>query len=218
MKTIIGLLVAIMIIVGGYVVYNKDSSSKIVTTKDTATTTVPTINSETNSSVATQVTEFKNTENHFTFTYRTNPYGYTVTENTQAQNTEQNKVYSLSLVRTDEYNALKQAVADGENYDGPHAISVSVYNAGTSKDINTWLSEHQTETNCEKDTILSTTLDKQDASSCLWDGLYQGVTVGIIQDEKVYLLTGTREEEENTDGYSYNKDFNDLVQSFKFTS
>jgi hypothetical protein len=156
-----------------------------------------------------QIAQFSNTDFGFGFKYRIKPYGYSVFENTAAQNVEQNMLFGVTLVRSGDYNESVRAAAEGNAHDGPPAISVLVFDAPNVSDVPVWLTQNKLVTNCEPDTVLSTVLANKDASSCLWDGLYQGVTVALLQDNKIYLVTGTREGNETPDGYSYEKDFND---------
>ncbi len=152
---------------------------------------------------------YKNQFFNFSFLYRSTPYGYLVFENTKEENIASKMLYGMSLIRVADY----ESVMATKDTDGPPSITVSVYQGGGDTDIATWLYNNKQATNCEEETVLATVVAKQDAASCFWDGLYAGITVGVLRDDKVYLLTGTRDETEEGK-YSYKKDFDEVVGSF----
>ncbi len=121
-------------------------------------------------------------------------------------------------MRSDDYNESVASAAAGNAHDGLPAIVVSVFDAVGTSNLETWLVQNNMITNCTADSVLATEIDGKDASSCLWDGLYSGITIALLFDQKIYLFTGTREGDETADGYSYEKDFNELTQSVRVGS
>jgi len=216
-------LFALIVVLGlciGFFYYTSEFPLDVVPTSDTTTNsqTETDVSSSDSSqtSAPTQIAEFINIEYGFGLKLRMKPYGYSTFENSPEQNGEQGTLFGVTLVRSSDYNQSVAAAAAGNAHDGPPAITVSVFEVDAGTTINQWLLSNRQVTNCEESSILSTVLDDKDASSCLWDGLYLGVTIGIIHNNRVYLLTGTRENEETADGYSYGKDFNEVVSSFEF--
>lgn len=165
-----------------------------------------------------QIAVFENADYNFTFKYRIKPYGYSVFENTLDQNNEIGTLFGVTFVRSNDYNESVRATALGNAHDGPPAMSVYVFSASKILDLNAWMVGKSMITNCVEGEVTATVLAGQDATVCLWDGLYPGVTIAQIRDNKIYLLVGTRESSETPDGYSYEKDFNELVESFEVTS
>lgn len=161
-----------------------------------------------------QIAIFENTDYDFTFKYRIKPYGYSVFENTLDQNIDMGTLFGMTLMRSDDYNESVKAAAEGNAHDGPPAMSVYVFSASKILDLEEWMVGKKMITNCMTGEVTNTTLAGQDALVCLWDGLYPGVTIAQIRDNKIYLLVGTRESSETADGYSYEKDFNEVVESF----
>jgi hypothetical protein len=164
-----------------------------------------------------QIAQFTNEAYAFGFTFRIKPYGYSVFENTAAQNSEQGMLFGVTLLRSEDYNAVESAAAQGIFHDGPPSMSVLVFDAKGVQDGAAWLTENQVITNCEEGTALATVVSGKDAASCLWDGLYSGVTIVLLHKDRVYVFVGTREEGETVEGYSRKQDFEDLVASFNLT-
>jgi hypothetical protein len=161
-----------------------------------------------------QIAVFENTDYDFTFTYRIKPYGYSVFENTLDQNIDMGTLFGATFMRSDDYNESVKAAAEGNAHDGPPSMSVYVFSASKILDLEAWMVGKKMITNCNEGAVTATELAGQDASVCLWDGLYPGTTIAQIRDNKIYVLVGTRESSETADGYSYEKDFNELVESF----
>lgn len=178
----------------------------------------PTDTPLTTTSAPAQIAVFENTNYNFTFKYRIKPYGYSMFENTLDQNIDMGTLFGVTLIRSDDYNAVVKAAAEGNATDGPPAMSAYVYSAANVLDLEDWLVENKMITNCMVGEVTNTVLAGSDAKSCLWDGLYPGVTVAQIRDNKIYLLVGTRESMETEGGFSYEKDFNQMVESFEVTS
>ncbi|MBY0538121.1 hypothetical protein K2P47_01835 [Patescibacteria group bacterium] len=164
-----------------------------------------------------QIAVFENSDYNFTFNYRIKPYGYSMFENTLDQNIDMGTLFGVTLMRSDDYNAVVKAAAEGNAMDGPPSMSVYVYSASKITDLEAWLIDNKMITNCMDGEVTNTMLAGNDAKSCLWDGLYPGVTVAQISDNKIYLLVGTRESMETEGGFSYEKDFNELVTTFTIT-
>lgn len=164
-----------------------------------------------------QIAVFENTDYNFTFKYRIKPYGYSLFENTLDQNMDMGTLFGVTFMRSDDYNESVKAAAEGNAYDGPPGMSVYVFSASKVLDLDAWMIDNKMITNCIEGEVTATVLAGQDASVCLWDGLYPGTTIAQISDNKIYLLVGTRESSETPDGYSYEKDFNELVESFEVT-
>ncbi len=162
-----------------------------------------------------QIAVYENTNYGFTFKYRIKPYGYSMFENTAQQNLDMGTLFGLTLMRSDDYNETVKAAAEGNAHDGPPAMSVYVFSASKVLDLEAWMVGNQMITNCMEGQITATMLAGQDASVCLWDGLYPGVTIAQIRDNRIYVLIGTREGALTPDGYSYEKDFNGVVESFE---
>ena len=162
-----------------------------------------------------QIAQFSNAAYSFGFRYRIKPYGYSIFENTAEENKQQGSLFGVNLLRSADYNDLESARARGVAYDGPPAISVSVFDATGVFDVHDWLVAHRVVTNCEEGTTLATVVADQDAVSCLWDGLYSGVTVALLHDTTIYLFLGTRDETEVPGGHLYKKDFEAVVASFE---
>ena len=162
-----------------------------------------------------QTAVFENNDYNFTFKYRIKPYGYSVFENTLDQNIDMGTLFGVTLMRSDDYNESVKAAAAGNAHDGPPSMSVYVFSASKILDLSAWVVGNKMMTNCMEGEVTNTMLSGSDAVSCLWDGLYPGVTVAQIRDNKIYILVGTREASETPDGYSYEKDFNELVESFE---
>jgi len=217
MKTLIILL---LIVIVGSVYFYYDFEPADVPTEVTvaeldvvneAPTSTPAV------SAKPQLKTFSNAEYDFSFDYRIKPYGYSVFENTAEQNLDQNMLFGATLVRTDDYNESVKAAEEGNAHDGPPAMSVYVFAAENVKDVGVWLTQNKIITNCEPGSVKASTISGKDASSCLWDGLYLGVTTAVLNNDKIYVLTGTRESSETKDGYSYEKDFNEVVSSFELS-
>lgn len=216
MKTKIGVLFLIgSVLAGGYFYYRAQERGVQVSApalpvveNDNPSNTVPvTVASD-------QIAQFTNTDFDFGFRYRIKPYGYSIFENTPEQNTQEGSAFGINLLRSEDYNALESARARGVAYDGPPAISVFVFDATGVSDVHNWLVRHTMITNCEEGTTLATVVAGRDAVSCLWDGLYSGVTVALLYDAKLYLFVGTRDETEVPGGHTYKKDFEDIVATF----
>lgn len=214
MKKILFLIILVTLI-SGYFYYTYTSSYPNTPEPEPVQvdTTFETIDPQTTTAPA-QIAVFENSEYGFNFNYRIKPYGYSVFENSGQQNLDQGTLSGVTLVRSDDYNETVRAAAEGNAYDGPPSMTVSVFEAPIVTDVPLWLTQNKMITNCEPGSVLSTVLAGRDASSCLWDGLYLGVTVASLHNNKIYLLTGTREEGETRDGFSYKKDFDDVVGSF----
>ena len=161
-----------------------------------------------------QIALFENTDYDFTFKYRIKPYGYSIFENNLDQNIDLGTLFGVTLMRRDDYNESVKAAAEGNAYDGPPGMSVYAFSASKVLDLEAWLMGNTMITNCSAGEVTATMLAGQDASVCLWDGLYPGTTIAQISDNKIYLLVGTREGAETEGGYSYEKDFNGVVESF----
>lgn len=180
----------------------------VVELEETAETPMPA------TSAPAQMAVFENSDHNFTFNYRIKPYGYSMFENTLDQNINMGTLFGVTLMRSDDYSAVVKAAAEGNAMDVPPAMSVYVFNALKITDLETWMVDNKMITNCVYGEVTNTLLADRDAMSCLWDGLYPGITVAQIRDNKIYLLVGTRESMETEGGFSYKKDFNDLVESF----
>ena len=168
----------------------------------------------TTTSAPAQIALFESADYDFTFKYRIKPYGYSIFENNLEQNIDMGTLFGVTLLRSDDYNESVKAAAEGNAYDGPPGMSVYVFSASKVLSLEEWLVGKSMITNCAAGEVTATMLAGQDASVCLWDGLYPGTTIAQIRDNKIYLLVGTRESAETEGGYSYEKDFNDLVESF----
>lgn len=103
-------------------------------------------------------------------------------------------MFGTTFVRSTDYNDSVKSAAEGNAHDGPPSMSVYVFSGSKALDLNAWLVGNKMITNCEEGEILASTLAGKDAMSRLWDGLYLGVTVALMHDNKIYVLTGTREE------------------------
>lgn len=189
----------------------ENTTTNAISLPETAISPVVTI---TDNSV-TQFSEYVNEEYHFQFKYRLQPTGYSLFTETDQQNNSEGSLFGISMIRTDEYNDSQRALEGGMPYDGPPAISVKVLKATGVTDINAWLIDHQQLTNCEEDTILATVIDNQDASGCMWDGLYKSQTLALLSDSYIYLFTGTIGEDETDTGFSYIGDFEEVIASFR---
>jgi hypothetical protein len=214
MKKILFLIILVTLI-SGYFYYTYTSSypNTIEPIPVQVDTTFETLDPKTATDSA-QISVFENSEFGFNFKYRIKPSGYSLFENSPVQNIEQGTLFGVTLVRSDDYNETVRAAAEGNAYDGPPSMSVSIFDAPNVTDVALWLTQNKMVTNCEPGSVSATVLAGRDASSCLWDGLYLGVTVALLHDNKIYLLTGTREEGETVDGFSYKKDLDELVGSF----
>lgn len=216
MKALI-LILVIVAVVSAYFYYDFSLTEvpaevPVLELDETPVTSVPT------TSAPAQIAVFENTDYDFTFKYRIKPYGYSVFENTLDQNIDMGTLFGVTFVRSNDYNESVRAAAEGNAYDGPPSMSVYVFSASKVLDLEAWLVGNKMITNCAEGEITATVLAGKDASVCLWDGLYPGITIAQITDNKIYLLVGTRESSETPDGYSYEKDFNELVESFKITN
>lgn len=215
MKALILILVAVAV-VSAYFYYDfspADTPAEVPVVEIVETPETPT--PPTTAPVQTAV--FENSDYNFSFNYRIKPYGYSMFENTLDQNIDMGTLFGVTLMRSDDYNAVVKAAAEGNAVDGPPSMSVYVFSASKVLDLEAWMVEKNMLTNCMEGEVTATMLSGQDASVCLWDGLYPGVTVAQISDNKIYVLVGTRESSETPDGYSYEKDFNELVTSFAVT-
>jgi hypothetical protein len=211
------IIAAFVLGAGAYYVYDYYAGGEVVTVatpepEPTVDTPPPP------TSAAAQIAIFENSDYNFTFKYRIKPYGYSIFENSTQQNLEMETLFGVTLVRSDDYNESVKAAAEGNAHDGPPSMSVYVFSASKVLDLEAWLIGNRMITNCVEGEIRATTLAGADAMSCLWDGLYPGITVAQIRDNKIYVLIGTRESVESPDGYSYEADFNDLVESFILTN
>lgn len=163
---------------------------------------------------ADQIALFESKEYGFSFKYRIKPYGYSVLENSPAENTARGSLFNVTLMLSNQYNQMQADIARGEYYGGPPTIGVEVFPASGVTNINDWLLANISFTNCVEGEVLATVVAGKDAASCLWDGMYAGITVGILHSNKIYLLTGDRQESVPDDWYSAKKDFEDVVASF----
>ena len=213
MKILLSLL-TIVALGCGYVYYNfapaePEAAVPIIEVKEVDTSdNYPAI------SAPAQIAVYENTDYNFTFKYRIKPYGYSTFENTHDQNIEMGTLFGVTFMRSDDYNESVKAAAEGNAYDGPPGMSVYVFSASKILDLEAWMIGNKMITNCVEGEITATELASKDASVCLWDGLYPGTTIAQISNNKIYLLVGTREGNETVGGYSYEKDFNELVDSF----
>ncbi|MES2749386.1 MAG: hypothetical protein V4606_03260 [Patescibacteria group bacterium] len=217
MKTIlIGVL--FLIFIGGYFYINNTVTQQPeeVTEVMPGDTTVLPETAPTQSAPA-QIAQFVNDDHDFGFKYRIKPYGYSVFENNTEQNTEQGTLFGVTLVRSDDYNESVKAAAEGNAYDGPPSINVSVYAAPLDTNLPSWLVTNSVRTNCQVGSVAPMMVVGEAGVGCVWDGLYAGETRAIQREDKIYVLMGTRENMETPDGYSYSKDFMDAIESFTFT-
>ncbi len=215
MRTFILTFLLLAVLGGAYVYYQIDTKvaeAPVVPVDTTPDTPLPT------TSAPAQIAVLENTDYDFMFKYRIKPYGYSVFENSPEQNIDMETLFGVTLIRSEDYNESVKAAAEGNAHDGPPAISLYVFSASKVLDLSAWLVGKQMITSCMEGEVLATTLDGKDAMSCLWDGLYPGVTVAQIHNNRIYVLIGTREGVETPDGYSYEKDFNELVDSFALTN
>ncbi len=215
MRTFILTFLLLAVLGGAYVYYQIDTKvaeAPVVPVDTTPDTPLPT------TSAPAQIAVFENTDYDFMFKYRIKPYGYSVFESSAEQNIDMETLFGVTLIRSEDYNESVKAAAEGNAHDGPPAISLYVFSASKVLDLSAWLVGKQMITNCMEGEVLATTLNGKDAMSCLWDGLYPGVTVAQIHNNRIYVLIGTREGAETPDGYSYEKDFNELVESFALTN
>lgn len=162
-----------------------------------------------------RTSEFINNELGFSFIYRVNPDAYSVVLQPTAGASYQNLLAMYSVMKTSDYNKIIQDSAKGIYYGSPTAIGVQVYDAGGAININTWLLDNSISTNCEVETIFVTTVDGKDTSGCNWSGMYEGITVALLHKNRVYMLTGERDENISAYKYSNYSDFNELVSSFR---
>lgn len=215
MKTFILTFLLLVVLAGTYFYYQIDTKvaeAPVVEIAATDETPLP------STSAPAQIAVFENTDYDFMFKYRIKPYGYSVFENSAQQNLDMETLFGVTLIRSEDYNESVKAAAEGNAHDGPPAISMYVFSASKVTDLSAWLVGKQMITNCMEGEVLATMLDGKGATSCLWDGLYPGVTVAQIHNNRIYVLMGTREGAETSDGYSYEKDFNELVESFALTN
>ncbi len=165
-----------------------------------------------------QIAVYENTDYDFTFKYRINPYGYSLFENNLEQNSEQGTLFGVTLVRTTDYNESVKAAAAGNAHDGPPSMSVYVFTAPVGTNLAQWLVQNNQLSNCVEGTVMPISVAGEAGASCLWDGLYAGETRAVQKATKIYVLTGTRENMETLEGYSYAKDFMKVVESFTITN
>ena len=217
MKTLLIATVG-LVFIGGYFYYLSAINSKPEIEEVKPNETAVPQTTTTTASVPAQIATFENADYNFTFTYRVKPYGYSVFENNTQQNAEQGTLFGVTLVRTDDYNEAVKAAAEGNAHDGPPSMSVSVFTVPEGTNIAEWLVRNKIFSNCQEGSVMPISVASEARASCLWDGLYAGETRALIEGTKIYLLTGTRENMETTDGYSYAKDFMDVVESFSTTN
>ena len=214
MKILLSLL-TIVVLGCGYIYYNFAPAEPDVVVPIIEVKEVDTSDNYPVTSAPVQTAVFENSDYNFTFKYRIKPYGYSMFENTLDQNIDMGTLFGVTFMRSDDYNESVKAAAEGNTYDGPPGMSVYVFSASKVLDLSEWMIGNKMITNCMEGEVTNTMFAGNDAMSCLWDGLYPGVTVAQIRDNKIYVLVGTRESSETADGYSYEKDFNELVGSFE---
>jgi hypothetical protein len=206
------LLIIVLALLGGLYFYTTTRVDAPAETREvveeTVDTPVPT------TSAPAQIAVYENSDYGFTFKYRIKPYGYSIFENNAQQNLDMETLFGMTLIRSDDYNESVKAAAEGNAHDGPPAMSVYVFSASKALDLEAWMVGKRMITNCMEGQVTVTMLAGQDASVCLWDGLYPGVTIAQIRNNRIYVLIGTREGAETPDGYSYENDFNAVVESF----
>jgi hypothetical protein len=157
-----------------------------------------------------QMTNYGNQEFDFNFTYRDSPFGYLAIEKPSLTTTVDGSLFEVTLMRHTDY----ARVIASRDTDGPPTIQVSVYRALAFTDVDSWLLKNALVTNCEEGEIRATVVDGKDASGCRWDGLYVGMTIALLQGEYVYMLTGTVDDPNAENQFSYEKDFDAVVASF----
>ncbi len=206
-------IIVVLVLLGGLCFYTTtrvDAPAEMPKVVDeTVDTPVPT------TSAPAQIAVYESSDYGFTFKYRIKPYGYSIFENNPQQNLDMETLFGMTLIRSDDYNESVKAAAEGNAHDGPPAMSVYVFSASKVLDLEAWMVGKQMITNCMEGQVTATVLAGQDASVCLWDGLYPGVTIAQIHNNRIYVLIGTREGAETPDGYSYENDFNGVVESFE---
>lgn len=218
MKTI---LIALLFLfgMGGYFYYTNSLNFKPeIVNESKPDIFVTPIGTTTMEAEPVQIAVFENKEHSFTFKYRIKPYEYSLFENNAQQNTEQGTLFGVTLVRTTDYSASVKAAADGNAHDGPPSMSVYAFTAPVGTNLAQWLVQNKILSNCVEGTVMPISVAGEAGASCLWDGLYAGETRAVQKADKIYLIMGTRENMETPDGYSYAKDFMDMVESFSITN
>jgi hypothetical protein len=162
-----------------------------------------------------QIAVYENIDFGFKFKYRIKPYGYSVYNSTDEERYNIGSIFGVNFLRSEDYNSLERAKAEGIAYDGPPSISVNVFSASKVLNLPDWMVGNEKFTNCVDGSVVATSFSGLDAYSCLWNGLYSGVTIALSSNNKIFVLTGTREESEDNFGYSYKKDFEDIVSTFE---
>ncbi len=219
-KTMKTILIALLFFffIGGYFYYTNSLTLQPEIVNESKPDIFTPATTTTSDSAPAQIAVFENKEHSFTFKYRIKPYGYSLFENNAQQNTEQGTLFGVTLVRSTDYNDSVKAAAEGNAYDGPPSMLVYVFSAPLGTNLAQWLEQNKIHSNCEEGTVMPISVAGEAGTSCLWDGLYAGETRAVQRADKIYLLSGTRENMETPDGYSYAKDFMDVVESFALTN
>ncbi|HYE23150.1 MAG TPA: PsbP-related protein [Candidatus Paceibacterota bacterium] len=178
-KTVIAIVVALVVIIGGFFLLNSR-----------APLAVPTEVVETGTD---EILTYSNEEFGLSFEYPINLYLH---ERTDAGTPERSQL-SLFLVEDTEENRDVLEGRNTEPREGPIGITVDVYQNPEELPATEWV---QTDTNW---TVANSSAEQirvaeHDAVTFTWSGLYEGKTVVVTEGDKAYVLSTTWMSPEDT--------------------
>jgi hypothetical protein len=121
------------------------------------------------------------------FEYKVSPKGYILEELSVGSNEDPDLIKAIILTRIVDYEELQNSEGGRE---GPPTINVYSFKSNDTK-LSEWLQDKRSFTNFTEDSSKPFVIGGVEGLYYTWDGLYQGETVAIQRDDKVYMIVGT---------------------------
>lgn len=116
------------------------------------------------------------------FDYRVEPDGYT------AVSTQEDTVLGIALIKTTDYDYMK----DGPGRGGPPAINLIIYPNDDGLSALEWALENSAYSNLQDEELVTAyTLAGIEGIRYSWEGMFNGETVIISDENNVYMFSGT---------------------------
>lgn len=142
------------------------------------------------------------------FNYPVHPDGYVLQRIEKRAGDDPSLIGALMLMRQTDLNEL---LNNFEGREGPPTITVLSFET-TESDLKKWLEDNQGFANYQEEKLETIMIDGREAITYDWEGLYNGRTVAVLNNEKVFLLTANSTDE-NDGRY---EDFAQVLDSIKF--
>ncbi|MFN3188456.1 MAG: hypothetical protein ACK42D_02855 [Candidatus Paceibacteria bacterium] len=196
---ILGVILALIIVVGGVAIYQLTRPAPTVVVQSTVDVNLP---GNSNLSVA------RDAVLGYEFSYRDGQQGYITLEDNGS--THPDFVSGIILANWSEYEEFISATDARE---GSPTMNVRVYNNSKSLTASAWLKEHGSEVHyVTASNEEATTVAGVPALYLLTDGLYQTNTYVVAHNNHIYVLSGSYLDVND----QINTDFEALVESFTF--